>query len=186
MFTTYSGSKHSFSLDVKDLTVLPALLWTESIPLEGNQDLSSLQHGLEPPNKTVSTRNLSLKSQKCWMRVVINWFHQKNLAALEKCLEISGIQPSFFPVTLTPIKDNWGDCLTFPWIDLCIRRYRTSDTVSPMVMSFHSSLTNLLQNGCCVRDIWSEDGTHWLASLKNAGKAQKKAQFLWCHSKSVT
>lgn len=114
----------------------------------------------------------------------------ENLAAPEKCHEISGIQTCFFPAILAPIKDNWDDCLTFPWIDLCIRRYRRSDTVSPMaklhkISTFHNSLTNLLQNGCWVRDVWSEDGICWPVSLKKAGKTPKKAQHPWCHSRSM-
>ena len=66
--------------------------------------------------------------------VVINWCHSNNLAAPEKCLEISGAQSCSFPDILTSMEDKWGDCHTCPRVDLlCVKRYRRADTISPTV-----------------------------------------------------
>lgn len=73
----------------------------------------------------------------------------ENLASPEKYLEISGVQPCFFPAILTPINDNWGDCLTFASTDLCIRRYRRSDTVSLWSDSTKTPLSTALSQTFC-------------------------------------
>lgn len=80
MLSVYNSSKHSFSLAMKDFAVLSSLLCAEhwlKYPTEGNKNLSTLQNGSEPFNQTISTMNLGLKSQKCWMGVVINWLCEK-------------------------------------------------------------------------------------------------------------
>lgn len=137
MSTVHSSSKHALSQDKKELTNAACSVVSRATVKvshwKGTRPLQSSGKGLNPLMKQ-SAEETSVSTARKAGGVVINWFRGNNLAAPEKCLEVSGTRSCSFPAIFTPMEDNRGGYHMCPRVNLlCIKGYRRSDTVSTMV-----------------------------------------------------